>query len=170
MSPDADPSVPFQRRDSLGYMVNHVGRLLGDGLRTRITAHGVVIGQFAQLLALFEEDGLTQNQLCKRVRIDQSTMARTLQRMERDGLIRRVPDPADRRQARIMLTERARAIEDDLKRSAQEVNALALRGFTPEEVAACHGLLARLIDNLETASAEEGDGLDAGRSEDDGGR
>lgn len=49
--------------------------------------------------ALFEQDGLTQRELCERVRIEQSTMADTLQRRERDTLIRREPDPADGRRA-----------------------------------------------------------------------
>jgi DNA-binding MarR family transcriptional regulator len=146
-----DPPLAV-RRDSLGYLVNHLGRMLGLHLRERIVSHGVVPGQFAQLLALYEEDGLTQNQLCERVRIDQSTMARTLQRMERDGLIRRTPDPGDRRQALITLTEKARAIEPDLVQAAHDVNAVATKGFTPEEVAAFLTVVTRLIDNLETGT------------------
>ncbi|HEY8111643.1 MAG TPA: helix-turn-helix domain-containing protein [Actinomycetes bacterium] len=46
----------------------------------RIAPHGVVPGQFAQLLALYEEDDLTQRELCDRIRIEQATMANTLQR------------------------------------------------------------------------------------------
>jgi len=46
------------------------------------------------------------SQLCGRVSIDQSTMAHTLKRMERDGQISRVPDPLDGRRAIIWLTER----------------------------------------------------------------
>jgi len=102
------PSKPveFPREKSLGYQVNHLARLLAAALRERIEPHGVVPGQFAQLLALLERDGISQSELCDQVRIDQSTMAHTLKRMERDGLVSRSPDPGDQRRALIRLTPR----------------------------------------------------------------
>ncbi|WP_239161419.1 MarR family winged helix-turn-helix transcriptional regulator [Acrocarpospora phusangensis] len=145
----------MKRQDSMGYQINHVARLFAQALRVRVAPHGVVPGQFAQLLALYEQEGVTQNQLCDQVKIDQSTMAHTLQRMERDELIQRVPDPADRRRALIMLTDRAREVQDDLVNAALRVNAVAMRGFTPEQVAVCLELVTRMIDNLEADGSEE---------------
>jgi DNA-binding MarR family transcriptional regulator len=147
--------VEVQRQNSVGYQVNHLARLLAQTLRIQIAPHGVVPGQFAQLLALYEREGLTQNQLCDEVRIDQSTMAHTLQRMERDGLIERLPDPVDRRRALIMLTERARDLRNGLVQAAQEVNAVATRGFTDEEVTTYMELTARMIDNLQADSTSD---------------
>ncbi len=85
------------REESLGYQVNHLARLLAQALAVSIAPYGVVPGQFAQLLALFEQDGLTQRELCDRVQIEQATMAKTLQRMQRDDLVQCNPDPDDRR-------------------------------------------------------------------------
>lgn len=67
--------------------------MFARALHQRIAPHDVVPGQFAQLLALYERDGVTQQELCEIVRIEQPTMAVTLQRMERDGLITRRRDP-----------------------------------------------------------------------------
>ena len=139
----------WERRSSVGYQVNHLGRLFAQALRIRIAQHGVVPGQFAQLLALYEEEGLTQSQLCERVKIDQSTMAHTLQRMERDGLVERRPDPADGRRALIALTERSRKLESELVQAAEEVNSVAARGLTEAEVALALQLVTRMIENLE---------------------
>ncbi|WP_326597367.1 MarR family winged helix-turn-helix transcriptional regulator [Streptomyces sp. NBC_01803] len=139
----------FERRESLGYQVNHLARLLAQALRARIEPHGIVPGQFAQLLALYEEDGLTQQELCARVRVDQSTMAHTLKRMERDGLIHRAPDPDDRRRAIITLSDRAWEVRPALVRAALEVNATATEGLGDSEVAALMDVVARLIRNLE---------------------
>jgi DNA-binding MarR family transcriptional regulator len=138
------------RRSSLGYQVNHLARLMAQALRARISPLGVVPGQFAQLLALFEHDGLTQAELCERVRIEQPTMANTLARMERDGLIRRTPDPTDGRRASVLLTEDARRLEDDLVGAARNVNAAATQGLSEEELATFMALMARVIDNLES--------------------
>ena len=98
-------------------------RLLAHALRERIEPLGVVPGQFAQLLALYEQDGLTQAELCARVQIEQFTMANPLSRMERDGLVDRVPDPADRRRSPVRLTPRARELEGELAVAARAVNA-----------------------------------------------
>lgn len=134
---------------SLGYQVNLLSRLFAQGLAARIAPHGVVPGQFPALLALFERDGLSQRELCDRVRIEQPTMANTLQRMERDGLVRRVPDPTDGRRVHIRLTEDARAIEHDVISAARQVNASATGGLTDAEVATYLDLTARLIRNLD---------------------
>jgi DNA-binding MarR family transcriptional regulator len=116
----------------------------------RIAPHGVVPGQFAQLLALYEEDDLTQRELCDRIRIEQATMANTLQRMQGDGLVDCVPDRTDRRRMRVRLTERARTLEADLvARPARAVNAAATQGLSDEEVADFMRITATVIQNLE---------------------
>jgi DNA-binding MarR family transcriptional regulator len=136
------------RRESLGYLVNHLARLMARALHTEISAHGVVPGQFPVLLALWEEDGLTQAELHRRTDVEQATMANTLQRMERDGLIVRKPDPADARRARVHLTARARSLESSLVRAARRVNERTTAGLSASEresfVRLLHGAIAAL--------------------------
>lgn len=139
----------IDRGTSLGYGVNHLARLMEQALRDRIARHGVVPGQFAQLLALFEQEGITQQELCAKVRIDQSTMAHTLKRMERDGLVRRTPDPADGRRALIYLTDRARRLRPELSAAADEVKKIATEGFSAADSAAFRRMITQAIDNLE---------------------
>jgi len=57
------------------------------------------------LLSLWNEDGLKANELGKRAGLEPSTMTGLLDRMERDGLVKRKPDPNDRRAHRIHLTK-----------------------------------------------------------------
>lgn len=144
-------SQPLARDASLGYQINHLGRLLAHALHQRIAPLGVVPGQFAQMLALFEQDGLTQRELCELVRIEQPTMANTLRRMERDNLVRREPDPTDGRRTRVVLTTRARDLEDHLVTAARDVNALATSGLSGDDVSAFMSTMAQIISNLEAA-------------------
>src|SRR6185295_17862843 len=102
-------------------------------LYRRIGEHGVNTGQFPVLLRLWEEDGITQSSLVEELAVEQPTMAGTLKRMERDGLIKRVPDPNDGRQSHIHLTRRGRALEDALVTGARETNAVALTGLSATE-------------------------------------
>ncbi len=141
------------RRVSLGYQVNHLARVFEAALRTQIAPFGVAPGQFPALLSLFEEDGLTQTEMCRRVQVGQPTMANTLRRLERDGLVTRTPDPGDGRSSRVRLTDRAREIEDDLVRIGQGINASAVVGMSEAEAEALLKSIALLIDNLTPSDA-----------------
>ena len=77
---------------------------------------------------------MTQAQLARRVAIEQPTMVRTIDRMERDGLVARTLDPHDRRASRITLTERGRALRNDLVPLAAGVNATATASLSDDEV------------------------------------
>lgn len=144
---------------SLGYHVNYLARLLARALGERVKRFGVVPGQFAQLLALFEHDGLTQAELCQKVQIEQPTMANTLARIERDGLITRLPDPENRRHALVTLTTRAREMESDLVGAAMDVNRAATGGLDGEESTMFMTTLSKIIGNLETQQG----GIDAAK-------
>jgi DNA-binding MarR family transcriptional regulator len=62
------------------------------------------------LLSLWREDGLRGVELGRRAGLEPSTMTGILDRMERDDLVARRPDPDDRRAHRIHLTGRGRAL------------------------------------------------------------
>jgi DNA-binding MarR family transcriptional regulator len=147
--------MPFNRLESPGHIVNYLARLFAKSLYRRIGQHGVNPGQFPVLLTLWEGDGVTQAALVEQLAVEQPTMAGTLKRMERDGLIKRVADPNDGRQSHIHLTRRGRALEDLLVASARETNAVALAGLTASESAQLVKLVKRMIENLEQDSNSE---------------
>lgn len=144
--------MALRRTDSYGYMVNHLARLFARALERRIQPHGLSPGQFPVLLALWEREGLTQAELCRIVQIEQPTMANTLNRMERDALIRREPDPNDGRRSLIHLTERARALEEPATAAARAVNEAAIRALSEKDQAELQRLVAAMVANLERDS------------------
>lgn len=132
----------------LGLQVNLVARLLESALRPRIAPLGVAPGQIAALLTLYERDGRSQAELCDAVHIDQSTMAHTLSRMERDGLITRVASQQDKRRKEIYLTDRARELQSTLIASGRDVGAVATRGVNAADIATTRRVLAQVLENL----------------------
>lgn len=149
----ASPGPSF-REASWGYQVNHLARLFEAALRGRVAPHGVAPGQFAQLLALYERDGVSQSELCDAVQIDQSTMAHTLRRMERDDLVVRVPSEHDGRRNDIRLTARARQLKPTLIECAGDINTAASAGIDEGDLAVAHRVIAQMIQNLETGNEE----------------
>ena len=137
--------MPFKKNESAGYLANHVARIFARGLAERIKPLGITIGTFPVLLELWEADGLTQKQLVDRLNIEQATMANTLARMERDGLIIRNKDKTDRRVQRIWLAERAREIRDAAVAAAMQVNASTLAGLSETERRQFIALMQKVI-------------------------
>ena len=56
---------------------------------------------------LFIEDGVTQDDLAKDFCVDKAATARSMQNLEKKGIIIRKPDESDRRAKRVYLTDKA---------------------------------------------------------------
>ena len=142
----------FRPEDSLGYLVNRSARLMAAALGRRLQRHGVAIGQWAVLLFLYQQDGLSQAELSRKVAIEPPTMVRTLERMVRDGLVERRPDPRDARLTRIYLTNQAIGLRDALFAEARAVN----RGVAATLGAQRHDRLREDLRALITALSGQG--------------
>jgi DNA-binding MarR family transcriptional regulator len=140
--------MAIRRLDSLGYQIALLNRLYDRRLQDALQDLGVAPGQFAPLVMLFEQDGLTQAELCRRINVEQPTMANTLDRMERDGLVQRKPDPTDKRRATIHLTPRASEMRTGVMDRARRVASQSVQGLSGSEQEHLFGLIAKLSDNL----------------------
>ncbi|WP_299923130.1 MarR family transcriptional regulator [uncultured Pelagimonas sp.] len=141
--------MTFDHTTSAGYLVNHMARLFFEELRAEIDPLGIVPGQFPALLALWQQDGQTQRELVEKLDVEQATMANTLNRMERDGLIERKDHPTDRRAKTICLTQKARAVRDQAYTAASMVNDKALVALSPEERTQFVNFMQRTIEALQ---------------------
>ena len=137
--------MTFDKKNSAGFLVNHMARLFAKGLQDRISPLGIVTGQFPILLELWEKDGVTQRELLEQLDIEQATLANTLTRMERDGLVRRTKHPSDARAQQIWLTERALEARNNAYEAAAEQNALALSKLSDKESKQFLELVHRVI-------------------------
>jgi len=140
--------MAFVRHESAGYLINQLARLFARNLQEKIKPLGLTTGTFPALLVLWEGDGLTQRTLTEQLDIEQPTMANTLSRMERDGLIVRKKDAADARSQRIYLTDHARALQKDALEAALAVNLQALSGLSDTDRKAFIRVMRRLIDHM----------------------
>jgi DNA-binding MarR family transcriptional regulator len=115
--------------DSATYLANLLAKGFSRSLLTKASDLGFSPGQFPVLIELWNADGLTQREILDRLDIEQATLANTLARMERDGLIDRRPHPTDRRATQNYLTEKGRAIEAEAIIAAEEADQALFKGF-----------------------------------------
>ncbi len=109
---------------------------------------GISTSQFPVLLALKDGARLSQKELTRLAGVEQPSMAQLLARMERDGLIRRDPDPADRRSSLISLTEAALERIGPARAVLLQGNQEAIAGLSPAEVETLLALLHRVLGNV----------------------
>jgi DNA-binding MarR family transcriptional regulator len=133
---------------AIGYLVRDVHRSLARSLQSRIASHGVSMGQWFFLRALWDEDGLTQRELSQRVGMMEPTTVTALNGMERRGLVERVRNAHDRRKVNIYLTPKGRALRDVLLPCSIEASREATHGISRLELATTMDVLRRMVGNL----------------------
>jgi len=152
-APEAD--LPFD--ESIGYQIRTTHRAMQRFLQVKIAPHGITIGMWYFLRALWHEDGLTQRELSNRAGTMEPTTLSAILIMEKKGLVRRVRDRDDRRKWHIHLTPKGRALKTKLLPLAREVVDTAVQNLARGEVAqllkalaevqnSVHATLARLDD------------------------
>jgi MarR family transcriptional regulator for hemolysin len=138
-----------------GHLISLAARGFARLSEARLKPLGFGVGPLPVLVALRDGGASTQRDLARFAKVEQPPMAQMLARMERDGLIRRTPDPADRRSSRITLTAAAEARLPDAVTVLFQGNREALRGFTDAEAGLLASLLTRLIANLDQVASAE---------------
>ncbi len=91
----------------------------------------------------------TQRELAQSVGVEGPTLARLLDGLEAQGLVRRQAVAEDRRAKRIALTPKADVLIADIENIAAAVRNEVLTGISEEEIAACQKILSRILGNLE---------------------
>lgn len=139
---------PVDIEPSLGQRVRHLSRAFMVAISKELSRYGVKAGQWSALRVLWKEEGLSQVELAERMRIERASLTSIVATLEKDKLIRRVPDSIDRRRIRIFLTTKGRNLEDELLSLGKSTNERATRGLTASQIAQFHLLLDRMMSNL----------------------
>jgi DNA-binding MarR family transcriptional regulator len=132
-----------------GHYFSRIARGLARVGDARLRDLGFATAQLPVLTALKDGARLSQMELARWAKVEQPTMAQLLARMDRDGIIQREPDPADKRSSLISLTDQARDRLPAGRAVLRQGNADMVRGLSPAEVETLLGLLRRVLANVE---------------------
>jgi MarR family transcriptional regulator for hemolysin len=104
--------------------------------------------QCRALLALAQNQGITQSRLAELITLDSAALGRILDRLEVSRWARRHPHPGDRRARSLVITDEARALLPFMWSVVAESQRDALRGFSTEEIQFLMSALDRVLANL----------------------
>jgi DNA-binding MarR family transcriptional regulator len=132
----------------------HVNREFEDTL----AGHGLNQGEYRLLLRLATraaDNRMSAGELSRALMLSSGAMTNRLDRLETAGLVRRVPDPRDRRGVMIELTDEGREQVDAavIEQAAKEIDVLS--ALSGRELASLNQLLRKVLSSLEARSAAE---------------
>ena len=125
-----------------------VNRKLRALVDDRARDMGLTLSRARPLMELARADGPIQSDLAGLLDIEQPTLVRLLDGLERTGMIERRAVEGDRRARRVFLTENAREQAQDILDFLAELRAGILQGITPEELEAALDVLRRTSRNI----------------------
>ena len=100
---------------------------------------GLTYTSYIALMGLWEEDGISVNELGNKLYLDSGTLTPLLKKMEKDGLIVRKRSEKDERTVIISLTEKGRAIK---------INCAEVRSKVSGNVAITHETVEDILPKL----------------------
>ncbi len=113
---------------------------------------GLFANQEITLIQLAASDGLSQKTLAETLRVSHATIAKTVARLERAGLVERHASQRDRRISLVFLTPEGRALHDRVIAVWQGLEAVATAGLSPAEQRAYLRAAAKIRQSMEAAA------------------
>jgi DNA-binding MarR family transcriptional regulator len=137
--------------ESVGRRINLLFRLSMMHLRNEMKKMGVGAGDYAILFILYMEDGLSQDELSRRLRVDKSYTARAVAHLEKMGMVKRKPDPHEHRIKRVFLGNNGRDMESDFFKVAKTWHQTLVKDIDPEDLEVIRAGMDKMMANAETA-------------------
>jgi len=143
-------ATEFILEDTLGYWINRCTILLRSELTRRFqrAGHDVTPEEWVILNRLWEQNGLSQNELAERTIKDKTTITRFLNQMEKKGLVTRKSRREDARFKNIFLTAKAQELKTTLIPIAQQMLGQVAAGVSQNELKIVLGFLKQVEANL----------------------
>jgi len=136
--------------DRLLYLLSRAQHRLKNHLKREFAAAkvGVSPAQMGILFLLKQSDARPMNELGRLLDIDGSAITGLVDRMERQGFVRRVPNPGDRRQSLISITEKGANEASRAARVARKTNEAIKEGFSPAEIETFTRILSSFFEKF----------------------
>ncbi|WP_303722553.1 MarR family winged helix-turn-helix transcriptional regulator [Malonomonas rubra] len=136
--------MPFDIETSVGFLLAKAHQRLFARFRDILMPHGVTPPQFALLAFLWKRDGLSQTELTEKTEVDRTTLSGLIDRLEKQGLVARIPHPGDRRAYLVTLTAAGRKLEAELTPLAMSLRQQISADLTADEYEQLCQLLKRM--------------------------
>lgn len=107
--------------------------------------HGLTETQWRVMRVMWGGEGRSLGTISQRALVEPSVLGGVIDRLERDGLVRRRRSEADRRKVHIFLTDKGKRLEAEVTPLVEETYSSLSNRLTPEEWSSLYAAFDRLL-------------------------
>lgn len=138
----------FNLTDCIGFITNTASKKIVDAFNERLRDNNITRVKWIALFFIGEEKNISQKELAQKMNANESSIARLLERMERDDLCVRDRDTADRRIIRVNLTSKGTQLRAELLPLGQSFHEDATDGIPVGNLEIFKNVLEKMVANV----------------------
>lgn len=129
--------------------IGMIARALDSISNIEFKEYDLTKGQYLYLIRICENPGIIQEKLAEMIKVDRTTAARAIQKLEANGFIEKKADGHNKKIKKLFPTEKGHAVYPFIQREHDHSNRVALARFSEEETETIFQLLQRVRKNIE---------------------
>lgn len=129
--------------------IGMIARALDSISNIEFKEYDLTRGQYLYLVRICENPGIIQEKLAEMIKVDRTTAARAIKKLELNGFIEKKDDEHNKKIKKIFPTEKGKKVFPFIKRENDHSNSVALAGFSEREAESIFHLLQRVGKNIE---------------------
>ncbi|MCO4851885.1 MarR family winged helix-turn-helix transcriptional regulator [Bacillus vallismortis] len=129
--------------------IGMIARALDSISNIEFKEHDLTKGQYLYLVRICENPGIIQEKLAEMIKVDRTTAARAIKKLEMKGFIEKKDDEHNKKIKKLFPTEKGNEVFPFIKRENDHSNRVALEGFSERESETIFNFLQRVRKNIE---------------------
>ncbi len=129
--------------------IGMIARALDSISNIEFKEYDLTKGQYLYLVRICENPGIIQEKLAEMIKVDRTTAARAIKKLEMNGFIEKKEDEHNKKIKKLFPTEKGKNVYPFLKREHDFSNMVALEGFSESETETIFTLLQKVRKNIE---------------------
>lgn len=111
--------------------------------------HRLTLNEWRAMVVLASHPGVAAREIAGHTGLDKMSVSRAVAGLEREGRIRREPDPADARRTRLWLSDAGQALYLEIGESGAQREQQLFAGTSAAEQAQMHAIVDRLLARVD---------------------
>ncbi|SFC91039.1 transcriptional regulator, MarR family [Bacillus sp. OV322] len=129
--------------------IGMIARALDSISNIEFKEYDLTKGQYLYLVRICENPGIIQEKLAGMIKVDRTTAARAIKKLEMNGFIEKKEDQHNKKIKKLFPTDKGKNVFPIIKRENEYSNTAALKGLTQEETEIIANLLQKVRKNVE---------------------
>lgn len=129
--------------------IGMIARALDSISNIEFKEYNLTKGQYLYLVRICENPGIIQEKVAEMIKVDRTTAARAIQKLEAQGFIEKSNDDKNKKIKKLFPTKKGLEVYPFIKREGDYSNRVALNGFSTEEMNTIFNLLQRVRANID---------------------